>query len=40
LKLQVYLLKPGSPSQQHFEKLINILEQFVYSLIAPNTLPN
>ncbi|XP_047151805.1 proteasome activator subunit 4 [Vigna umbellata] len=26
----VYLLKPGSPSQQHFEKLINILEQYYH----------
>ncbi|KAI4307795.1 hypothetical protein L6164_030939 [Bauhinia variegata] len=26
----VYLLKPGSSSQQHFEKLVNILEQYYH----------
>lgn len=29
-QLQVYLLKPGSKSQEQFEKLVNLLEQFVY----------
>ncbi|KAL4343140.1 hypothetical protein S245_036097 [Arachis hypogaea] len=29
-KTIVYLLKPGSSSQQHFEKLINILEQYYH----------
>lgn len=31
LQLQVYLLKPGSSSLQYFEKLVNILEQLVYT---------
>lgn len=30
LQLQVYLLKPGGSTQEHFEKLVNLLEQFVY----------
>lgn len=29
-QLQVYLLKPGSKAQEQFEKLVNLLEQFVY----------
>lgn len=29
-KLQVFLLKPGGSTQEHFEKLVNLLEQFVY----------
>lgn len=28
-KLQVYLLRPSSSAQEHFEKLVNLLEQFV-----------
>lgn len=31
MQLQVYLLKPGSLAQEHFEKLVNLLEQFVYT---------
>ncbi|WVY94964.1 hypothetical protein V8G54_034052 [Vigna mungo] len=34
----VYLLKPGSPSQQHFEKLINILEQFILSSLKRGSM--
>lgn len=30
MQLQVYLLKPGSLVQEQFEKLVNLLEQFVY----------
>lgn len=29
-KLQVFLLRPGGSTQEHFEKLVNLLEQFVY----------
>lgn len=28
--MQVYLLKPGGAAQEHFEKLVNLLEQFVF----------
>lgn len=28
--MQVYLLKPGGAAQEHFEKLVNLLEQLVF----------
>lgn len=30
LAMQVYLLKSGGAAQEHFEKLVNLLEQFVF----------
>ncbi|KAI5321442.1 hypothetical protein L3X38_030513 [Prunus dulcis] len=29
-KSNVYLLKPGSSAQEHFEKLVNLLEQYYH----------
>ncbi|KAF7816036.1 proteasome activator subunit 4-like [Senna tora] len=36
----VYLLKPGGSVQQHFEKLVNILEQLVYTQFITPCMPS
>lgn len=31
--MQVYLLKVGSSAQEHFEKLVNLLEQLILNIL-------